>query len=93
MADAGVAGLYSLRMGQPDASPPFSAHWLSKPSGMSYPTFFESLRPLCQEGATLWGRQMVLGPTPEFCLHARQRLALPYPSTQLALTPVFDQTL
>ena len=77
-AGGGTAGLYLLRRGAP---PPHARHacWFGKPAGMSYAQLFAALDPLCQRGAALWGRQMVLGPTPEFCLHAPAPTALPEP--------------
>lgn len=85
LASGGTAGLYSLRLGAPDV-PPRSATWFSKPAGMSYAELFATLKPLVQEHATaLWGRQMTLGPAPEFCLHAVRPAALPRPLEPLAL--------
>lgn len=81
-AHGGTAGLYSLRLGAAGEMPS-TATWFAKPAGMGYPALFATLEPLVQaEGAALWGRQMTLGPTPEFCLHSRRAVALP-----AALTP------
>jgi hypothetical protein len=91
MSAAGVAGLYSLRLGDRPTSPPLAAQWFSKPDGMPYPQFFESLRPFIEPGFVLWSRRMVLGPTPEFCLHGPRLSQLPYPSLDCSLTPVFTQ--
>jgi hypothetical protein len=45
---------------------------------MAYAEFFESLCPSTAEHQMrLWGRQMVLGPTPEFCLHSADPARLP----------------
>jgi hypothetical protein len=69
-AAAGTAGLYRLREGELENGPVATACWLAKPPRQPYPDFFEELRPWTSlPGAALWGRQMVLGPTPEFCLH------------------------
>jgi hypothetical protein len=74
----GTAGLYRLRQGQPPDTPPRYATWLAKPDGRTYAEFFESMRPLIDERqAQLWGRQMVLGPTQEFCLHSAELVRLP----------------
>jgi hypothetical protein len=62
----GTAGLYRLRAGAGDLSQAKFATWLSKPDGVSYKDFYAGLEP----GVTLWGRQMVLGPTTEFCIHS-----------------------
>ena len=39
------------------------AVWFGKTAGVSYDEFFDRLG----ERRSLWQRQMVLGPTPEFC--------------------------
>ncbi|HYK21171.1 MAG TPA: hypothetical protein VEV42_10580 [Pyrinomonadaceae bacterium] len=66
----GVGGLYRLRAGNEDLAQARFATWLSKPSGVSYKDFYAGLESLTsQPGVALWGRQMTLGPTTEFCLH------------------------
>ena len=76
-AEGGTAGLYRLRHGTAGDSPGAAA-WFAKPRGMSYPALLATLEPLIRaEGAALWGRQMTLGPTPEFCLHTRHPVELP----------------
>lgn len=68
LAAGGTAGLYGLRAGA--WVDPAVAYWLSKPAGMGYPEFDLLMKPFIQQGCSLWGRRMTLGPTPEFCLHA-----------------------
>jgi len=46
---------------------------------MAYERLYDLLEPLIGAGAALSGRQMVLGPAPEFCLHGGRPLALPSP--------------
>ena len=66
----GTGGLYRLRAGTEDLAQARFAAWLSKPSGVSYKDFYAELQSLTsQAGVALWGRQMTLGPTTEFCLH------------------------
>ena len=73
----GAAGLYRLRMGAALESPSV-AHWFAKPAALSYAALWTLLAPLVeQSSAALWMRHMVLGPSPEFCLHARSELTLP----------------
>jgi hypothetical protein len=85
LAAGGTAGLYSLRSGSPGPLPR-TATWFTKPGGMAYGELFAMLKPVTGEGeAALWGRQMTLGPAPEFCLHTRGPVALPSPLTGLAL--------
>ncbi len=91
LAADGIAGLYGLRAGAPLAGPGF-ATWFGKPAGMTYPALFERLAPLLSPGpAALWMRQLVLGPTPEFCLHSMQPIELPagYEWMRLPLEPVW----
>jgi hypothetical protein len=56
----GWGAVYSLAWGA--ASIPDGADWLQKPRGESSESFIASLA-----GTTVWQRQMVLGPGPEFC--------------------------
>jgi hypothetical protein len=74
----GVAGLYRLRVGQEDLAQSRFAVWLSKPNGVSYNDFYAALQSVTsQQGVALWGRQMVLGPTTEFCIHSPTQIELP----------------
>jgi len=68
----GTGGLYRLRAGNGDLTDAKFATWLSKPAGVTYKDFYAGLEPLTsQQGVALWGRQMTLGPTSEFCLHSQ----------------------
>ena len=74
----GTGGLYRFRFGQEDLTQSRFAVWLSKPNGVSYNDFYATLQPLTsQPGAGLWGRQMTLGPTTEFCFHSSTQIQLP----------------
>jgi hypothetical protein len=74
----GIGGLYRLRAGTQNLGQSKFAFWLSKPGGVSYKNFYAALQPLTsQSGVALWGRQMTLGPTSEFCLHSQTSIALP----------------
>ena len=85
----GTGGLYRLRAGTGDLAEAKFATWLSKPAGVSYPNFYAELESLTsQPGVALWGRQMTLGPTTEFCIHSSTRIELPATSTlSLTLSP------
>src|SRR5215208_2135214 len=61
LAAEGWGGVYALVSGEP--LPPEGARWQAKPRGESYESFLES-----QSAPSVWQRQMVLGPAPEFCL-------------------------
>lgn len=66
LAATACAGLYRLRSGWPARERP-RVRWIDKPRGMSYETFVASL----EGAAAVWGRQMLLGPTPEFCVESQ----------------------
>jgi len=91
LAADGTAGLYGLSAGVTLERPAHAA-WFGKPAGMSYAALFELLRPLVDSArGGLWMRQMVLGPTPEFCLRSGAPAVLP-PSIDakyLVLLPVW----
>jgi hypothetical protein len=61
LAGDGWGGVYALVRGAPIL--PVHASWVSKPDGQDYGAFLDSL-----SAATVWQRQLVLGPAPEFCL-------------------------
>ena len=77
-AAGGTGGLYRLRSGQEVLNEARFAVWLAKPEGVSYRDFYNALEPLTsQPDVALWGRQMTLGPTTEFCLHSGSPVQLP----------------
>ncbi len=91
MSASGTAGLYRLRLGSPSSHTPAVAHWFSKPQGMTYRELYASLTDLCSRpGVSLWGRQMVLGPAPEFCLHTTTQPDAPFPGLTVPLSPFFS---
>ncbi|HKG79150.1 MAG TPA: hypothetical protein VKA78_07020, partial [Pyrinomonadaceae bacterium] len=88
-----IGGLYRLRTGQENLAEARFAVWLSKPSGVSYNDFYAALQPLTsQHGVALWGRQMTLGPTTEFCLHSSTEIELPQVLTTKALRHKLELT-
>ncbi len=77
-AAGGCAGLYRLRAGAPAIEQAPVGYWLAKPPGVTYDDFYARLGPLTSQAETgLWGRQMTLGPTPEFCLRSPAAVDLP----------------
>lgn len=72
--EAMAAALYSLRAGEPGDPPPSradAAQWFAKPAGTTYAAFDASLAEhTARPGVALWRRMLVLGPSPEFCLHS-----------------------
>lgn len=74
----GTGGIYRFRGGQEELAQSRFAVWLSKPNGVSYNDFYAALQPLTsQPDVGLWGRQMTLGPTTEFCIHSSTQIQLP----------------
>lgn len=91
-AGGGTAGLYRLRLGSAEGSPEH-ALWFAKPAGMSYADLWGAMQPVVAgSGGALWGRQMVLGPAPELCLHTTLPVELPAPFEPLPipLDPVWS---
>ena len=89
----GIGGLYRLRAGQEELSQANCAVWFSKPSGVSYKDFYATLQPLtAQSSVALWGRQMTLGPTTEFCIHSTNPIELPagFNGLQQQITRVYS---
>ena len=89
----GIGGLYRLRAGAEDLAQAKFALWLSKPGGVSYKDFYAALEPLTsQPGVALWGRQMTLGPTTEFCIHSPNSIELPpgFSGLQPQITQIYS---
>jgi hypothetical protein len=76
-AAGGAGGLYRLQHGAVVRQPQY-AYWFGKPEGMPYRDLFAQLVPVVEQvQGALWMRQMVLGPAPEFCLHAAAPVSMP----------------
>lgn len=89
----GIGGLYRFRVGHGELGQSRFAVWLSKPSGVSYKDFYATLQPLtAQPGVALWGRQMTLGPTAEFCIYSPAEVQLPqgYNGVSLPLETIWS---
>jgi hypothetical protein len=86
MSADGTGKLLALVSGSPRTEPGFEIRF-SKPAGMTYPAFYERLKPWTgQAELTLWRRMMVLGPPPEFCLTAPSDQMLPAAMSPESLT-------
>jgi hypothetical protein len=66
MAAEGWGGIYASVQGP--ASIPAQARWLHKPGGQSTLDFLAGI----EAGASIWQRQLVLGPAPEFCVASEE---------------------
>ena len=76
-AGFGSGGVYALERGAVD-TPARHCAWLTKPRGVSYPDFGSQLAECAAgETVTVWRRQMVLGPAPEFRVTAERELTMP----------------
>jgi hypothetical protein len=64
--------LYRLVHGEPLI--PSETAWFAKPDGTGYADFASTLESVKRHGVTLWQRQMVLGPAPEYALQMRAAL-------------------
>ena len=86
-AAAGAAGgLYQLKLGQPSLDICRWVSWIAKPRGMGYEEFYHAIAPwTSQPQVSLWRRQMVLGPTPEFAMLS---VAAPGPMLNLEVLQV-----
>jgi hypothetical protein len=80
----GTAGLYRSRAGPGSLGHRF-AYWFAKPDGMTYADLDSDAAPAVASGATLWQRQMVLGPGHEFCLLSPDLVTLPAPLVVLGV--------
>lgn len=65
--DFGAGGLYAHAFGEPSSTRTSVAAWLTRPRGIQWQPPLEKAC-AATPGATAWRRQMVLGPTPEFCV-------------------------
>ena len=76
-AGGGAGAVYGLVAGEP--GPRAAAAWLPKPPGTPHETFVAELTAAAPH-ATIWQRQMVLGPAPEFAVLTDDPVSLPAPA-------------
>jgi hypothetical protein len=93
LADGGAGGLYRLIAGEPSSRDHRIAAWFRKPPGMSYEMLQTEIETRGRQTRfTLWQRQLVLGPAPEFCLQCSSRIDLPqeFEAEEVAIVPCID---
>lgn len=78
----GAGGLYRYRSGLVNFSARY-ASWFAKPDGLTYAHLYEILERALPGTASLWQRQMVLGPGSEFCALCDEDLTLAAPLAAL----------
>jgi hypothetical protein len=89
---AGAGSLLGLRSEHPHAATARHVSWLTKPRSMSYDRFYADVAAVADaQPSSLWRRQMVLGPTPEFGLLSPSQLPLArtFQPVELTLTPIW----
>jgi hypothetical protein len=62
---AGAGGLYAHAWGEPSTAATSTMAWLTRPRGIDWRRALEPVHAASPQ-ATIWRRQMVLGPAPEF---------------------------
>ena len=83
-AGAGAGAVYGLVAGPPELVATRAA-WLPKPPGADRDAFHAEL---AGPGRSVWMRQMVLGPSPEYVVRSGAPVVLPYEATAIAATAV-----
>ena len=74
----GAGGIFRLVDGDSRLNDASLATWIEKPIVPSYESYYEEVgKSLGGAKVDLWRRQMVLGPSPQFCLHSHNELHLP----------------
>ena len=90
-ATDGHGGLYQLRSGENSVIDAPWATWFSKPAGTAYERLYQEISEYFDPvNASLWRRQMVLAPSPEFCLRSHSKPSIP---TSFAPIAVYHEIL
>lgn len=90
-AEKGVGSLLALRGDRADIASARLSTWLAKPKGMPYDEFYAATEGVLRPArGTLWRRQMVLGPTPEFGILSTEAVPLQdiFQPLQLEVSPL-----
>ncbi len=82
-SEQGAGSVYALEAGEASLVP-LVMYWFDRPEELTTPTFINETRALVKAaGATLWRRQLSLGPAREYCVHSMARLDLPFPAHEV----------
>jgi hypothetical protein len=84
LAGEGAGAVYRLVSGPPVLAAS-RASWLPKPAGYDREAFHATLT---GPGRSVWMRQLVLGPAPEYAVRSGAPVVLPFEAHAIAATPV-----
>ncbi|MCP4327266.1 MAG: hypothetical protein GY791_02365 [Alphaproteobacteria bacterium] len=83
--EIGHGGIYYHVLGNPGPTTLTRAAWLKRPRGIRYEAPLEAIAAQVPGTVSVWRKQMVLGPAPEFVLLAAAPLSLDLPAGWEAL--------